>query len=129
MSDIHSLIPKDKHDLECVDRVSQLGYPAIAPILPQLLEWVQDINWPVAYPLSRLLASIGEPLIPPLLEVLHSEDGIWKYNCIEFVIKPMRMDVKRKLAAELELIAKMPSKTDILEEVHLVAQEAIDEMA
>jgi hypothetical protein len=70
MSDIHSLIPKDKHDLECVDPVSQLGYPAIAPILPQLLEWVQDINWPVAYPLSRLLASIGEPLIPPLLELV-----------------------------------------------------------
>src|SRR5262249_44528772 len=54
-----ALLPTGKHDVASARALVALGYPAVAPVLPQLLEWVQDINWPVAAvlaPFSRALA-------------------------------------------------------------------------
>lgn len=44
--DLSASIPTDKHDLAAVANAARLGYPAINAILPELLEWLQDINWP-----------------------------------------------------------------------------------
>ncbi len=38
------LLPRDKHDVAAVERLAALGYPTVEPVLPELLEWIQDIN-------------------------------------------------------------------------------------
>src|SRR4051794_23281462 len=64
MGDVQHLIPQNKFDLKRAQAAVEVGYPAVAPILPELLEWLQDYNWPVAHILAPFLASIGEPLVP-----------------------------------------------------------------
>ena len=44
---LRALIPRNKHDLRRARVLVALGYPAVAPVLPELLEWLQDLNWPV----------------------------------------------------------------------------------
>ena len=52
-------IPKDKHDLLALERARELGFPLLNEIIPDLLEWLQDGNWPVARPTATLLAEAG----------------------------------------------------------------------
>lgn len=40
------LLPKDKFDLERATALVSTGYPTVAPILPDILGWLQDGNWP-----------------------------------------------------------------------------------
>lgn len=55
------------------------GYPAVDPVLYELLEWIQDLNWPVAGELFPFLSTIGEPLAPHIRRVFASDDYIWQY--------------------------------------------------
>ena len=75
--EIKKLIPKSKHDHEAADSAAA-GYPVAAPILPNLLETVQDMNWPVAQTLAPFLATIGEPLAPHIRKIFETDDKIWK---------------------------------------------------
>ena len=75
----HPLVPKDKSDLETAQRAVRAGYPAVEPVLYELLEWIQDYNWPVAHVLYPFLASIGAPLAPQIRRVFAGEDYVWQY--------------------------------------------------
>ncbi|MDH3234095.1 MAG: DUF5071 domain-containing protein [Alphaproteobacteria bacterium] len=63
-------VPKDKFDEAAVERAERLGYPGLNPILPALLEWVQDPTWPVAIELMPLLAKAGPEIAPHLITIL-----------------------------------------------------------
>ncbi|WP_373273219.1 DUF5071 domain-containing protein, partial [Vibrio parahaemolyticus] len=44
-----------------------------------MLEWLQDLNWPVADPVSQRLLQLNLELVEPLLLILSSDDDVWKY--------------------------------------------------
>src|SRR5215510_7236919 len=79
MTDLSACIPKHKSDLAAAQCAVKIGYPGVNEILPQLMEWLQDYDWPVAHVLAPFLASIGEPLVPYVKRVLESDDQVWKY--------------------------------------------------
>lgn len=126
MTDPKSLIPRHKHDHERVEAVIALGYPAIASIVPQLLEWTQDPNWPVAIRLAKFLASIGEPIVGDVSEILAGADGGWKYACINMIIKRLPKAAAAQLTPQLIRLATAPTENDRHEEVDLAAKEALD---
>jgi len=66
---IRDYIPKDKVDTRAVARAAALGFPALNPILPDLLAWMQDLNWPVSRDLAPLLATAGVEIAPSLKSV------------------------------------------------------------
>jgi Domain of unknown function (DUF5071) len=90
MQPSHRLID-NKHDVQKAQALIALGYPAIEYALPELIEWLQDINWPVARVLAPFLADIGAPLAPyikaALLEAERTKDGTWKYWMINGILK------------------------------------------
>jgi Domain of unknown function (DUF5071) len=46
--DLRDCVPKDKFDLAATVKAREAGFPAINAILPDLLEGLRDMNWPVA---------------------------------------------------------------------------------
>jgi hypothetical protein len=78
-NELRELLPKDKHDMERATALVSTGYPTVAPILPDLLEWLQDGNWPVAHVIGPFLASIGAPLTEDVRRILQTQDHLWKY--------------------------------------------------
>jgi hypothetical protein len=121
MSDHSIILPLDKHDTLAVRQLAELGYPIISPVLPELMKWLQDANWPVARPISDLLVKIEKPVVPLLLEVLKGDDAIWKYWCLELVVRRLPPDVVAVLRPELERLAQCPSDSDRQEEVNVSA--------
>jgi hypothetical protein len=122
MSDHSIILPRDKHDTLAVRQLAELGYPIISPVLPELMKWLQDANWPVARHISDLLVKIEKPVVPLLLDVLKGDDAIWKYWCLELVVRRLPPDVVAVLRPELERLAQYPSDSDRQEEVDILAK-------
>jgi Domain of unknown function (DUF5071) len=80
------MLPVSKHDTDKAAKLGALGYPAVEPVLPQILKWLKDMNWPVAMVLKPLVAGIGAPLAPYLRDVFATDDDIWKYWILEVVV-------------------------------------------
>lgn len=77
--ELHEYLPRDKHDLERADKLIALGYPEVTPILPEILEWMEDGNWPVSHKLGPFLASIGAPLAEDIRRILRTQNFDWHY--------------------------------------------------
>ena len=58
-ADLLSMLPTHKADVSRAEALVVLGYPGVAPVLPVLMDWMQDPEWPVAQVLEL------PPLNPP----------------------------------------------------------------
>ncbi|MGO7895639.1 DUF5071 domain-containing protein [Rhizobium leguminosarum] len=127
MFDVESLVPRDKHDIAALSGIESAGYPAIAPILDDLLAWTAG-NWPIAQPLARFLVTLGEPIVDPLLRVLRGKDSSQKYFCFQLIVEKLSVEVLRALENDLQRLVDRPSKTDQLEGVDKLAREALQRL-
>jgi hypothetical protein len=126
--DPRELLPRDKHDLDHARAVAALGYPAVDPVLPDLLEWLQDCNWPVSRPIGDFLAALPEQMAPLIWKVLRGDDHVWKYWCIVRLISAMPVGVAEQFRAELTRLAENPTAAERTEELNEVAQDALHEL-
>ena len=121
---LEDCIPKNKHDKESVSRTRLVGFPGIDPILPQLLMWLQDLNWPVAYEVLELLSDADAEIVPHIKTILASQDGAWKYSLLSFgLLSRLEPTIRGALRDDLERLIASPTEDDIREEVNLAAME------
>jgi hypothetical protein len=118
------LIPKDKHDIQRAENLKNYSYSELKPIIPELLEWLQDLNWPVAKPISEYLKSINENISQEILAILKTNDSVWKYWIISIFGKITNDNFFRN---EIIRIATNPTKDEVAEEVDKIADEIIIE--
>lgn len=118
-------IPNDKFDNEAVKRATALGYPDLNPILPDLLVWLQDINWPVAPEVAALLRDAGTAIAPHVNAILSSTDGPWKYWVLKELGASLNGDVWSLIEPEVRRLAETPTSDDRVEEVYIVAAEVL----
>lgn len=123
--ELDSCIPADKHDHAAVARAVDAGYPALNLALPELLEWVQDINWPVAPDLVALLAQAGPEIAPHVKMILNSEDTGWKYSVLAFLAEHLRWEVWVLIEPDIARIARRPTAREKADEVNRVARELL----
>lgn len=124
--DLAALVPTHKSDTEKVRAIVALGYPAVAPIIPRLLEWMQDLNWPVAQELHPFLASIGAPLAPEVRRILETDDETWKFWILGMVVAESA-ELAALLRPELGRLAAHPTPDEREEGLHKVARAILDE--
>ena len=123
--DIRQLIPKDKGDIETASQLRNYSYTDIKPIVPELLEWVQDMNWPVARTVADYLESISENLAEEILKVLKGNDDIWKWGCLRIYLQNIDKINEDGLLNEIKRIASHPTKGEIEEDVNELAIELV----
>jgi hypothetical protein len=123
--DIHQLIPKDKFDIDTASQLRNYSYAEIKPIVPELLEWIQDMNWPVARTVADYLESISENLADEILKVLKGDDDIWKWGCLRIYLRTIDKINDEGLLNEIKRIASHPTKGEIEEDVNELAIELV----
>jgi hypothetical protein len=96
------------------------------PLLPELLEWVADINWPIARDAINLVLTVPEHIVEPICEVLRTTDDGWKNNCLNYVIPHLPVEQQRQLKPELERIVHQPTQDEIEEGTRDTAQELLN---
>jgi hypothetical protein len=116
--DIQELIPKHKDDQEVIEALKKLSFEEIKPIVPELLEWLQDINWPIARPVAEVLKPFSDQLVPEILKILKTNDGIWKLWILTTLARTTK---DQTLLKEIERIANYPTRDEIEDEVNAEA--------
>lgn len=119
---IENLIPKDKFDIERAENLKNYSYLEIKSIVPELLEWIQDCNWSVAKPISEYLASIHENITFEILQILKTNDEVWKYWTILIFGE---ITNNKSIRDEIIRIAINPTENEVAEEVDKVANDII----
>ncbi|HOH37098.1 MAG TPA: DUF5071 domain-containing protein [Spirochaetota bacterium] len=124
MDELKKFIPKNKFDVVSVSELSKYEYSFYKPILGNLFEWIQDINWPVAKVIIPLLIKAEKDIIPYVKDILNSNDSIWKYWVISQVVDGMDSIVKKTILIELkedfESIIDNPTIEDKSEELDIL---------
>ncbi|PPD43243.1 MAG: hypothetical protein CTY16_13790 [Methylobacter sp.] len=100
------LLPKDKHDFQGLEELFKLNPEMVEPHFGVLLEWLQDINWPIAQTIAEYLAQQGKALIPFVKEVLNGKDRVWQYNILVYIVDKWPVDIVTDIQGELENLAK-----------------------
>lgn len=118
------LVPKDKFDIETAEKLNQYSVDDIRSIVPALLEWLQDANWPVAYPVKLYLEKHVKHIQNEILEVFKTDDTLWKYWIL--LLLGRGIDDER-LIDEIKRIAVAPTNLEKKDEVDQIANELIAE--
>ena len=103
--ELRKLLPANKDDLAAVEALVRSGYPAVQPLLHDLLKWIRVESWPVAKPITDFLVTIGPPLTPEVGEVLASRDDLWKAAVLKNIVTDWPSDAIRQLSPQLFMIA------------------------
>lgn len=72
-------------------------YPTENSLIPSLLRWLQDLNWPGAIVIADHLVQIGEPLLKYLPEVFASNDEDWIENVIFSIVEYWPLELQEKV--------------------------------
>lgn len=122
---INALIPKNKFDLRSVSQIKKLDFITLEPIISELLEWIQDINWPVARYLAPFLATLGLSLKPYLKPIFESNDAEWIYFVLTHIVKKSP-ELLLSLHSELNELKEIYCKTLDESDVGLTVKELLD---
>ena len=103
--ELRALLPSNQDDVAAIEAIAARGYPAVEPILLDLMKWIRVRSWPVAKPSCEFLASIGPRLAPQVEQVLGSRDDVLKAVVLREFVSRWPGDDVRGLSAQLSMIA------------------------
>ncbi|MEK4628042.1 MAG: DUF5071 domain-containing protein [Solibacillus sp.] len=118
------MIPRDKFDVGAIEKLKQVHPEEVVLLLPQLLEWLQDFNWPVAEPMLEVLLQYPTELTPHIEQVLVGDDDMWIFWCLTKIVPVLPFYSKMVLADSVQKLAEQ-EKTQWNEDVIEAAQQAL----
>lgn len=98
----------------------------IRPIIPELLVWLQDGNWPVATEVRDILLPLDKELLPHIRSILKTNDSEWKFFLLTCLVSGLPKDTISELRHDLFDIAHNPSVSDKASEVDVAARNTLD---
>ncbi len=119
---VTDLMPSTKLEADKAHKLVALGYPAVAPALAEMLEWVEDASWPVAQVFLPFLARIGAPLASHVRYVLQSQDEQWKRVVLGSVVGESKA-LAQALTVDLHRLKDSPSAAEKAEGLDALADE------
>lgn len=124
MKQVKNLVPKNKFDFSGMEELMKLSDEEIEPVIPDLLAWMKDMNWPVAKEMPALLALHQETLIPHIIEILQPEqwECDWKTNIIHDLLPLLDEKYLLMLKPALERIMKNPTEGELDEGTNIQAE-------
>jgi hypothetical protein len=118
--DVKTLIPKDKFDIETAEKLKNYSFEEVKTIVPNLLEWLQDGNWPVSKTVADFLTPFTENIAQEILHILKGNDEVWKYWILLIFGKNITNETVKD---EIRRISLNPTEKEISEGVNEVAAE------
>ncbi len=117
--EIAELIPENKYDTSTIDDLMVVDEVKIQSILPQLLEWIADMNWPVAPEMLKVLARFPYSLVPHIRNALakDADDDILKSWIILCLIPLFPTEVQQIFTLDIQRIVDAPSIGEQQEEL------------
>ncbi|WP_108670429.1 DUF5071 domain-containing protein [Peribacillus acanthi] len=125
MKSYKDLIPRNKNDFNRVEKIKKLDRNNILPLLPDLLVFIQDMNWPVAPAILEILLTFPTEIVPHVQDVLSTDDDNWKWFILHFLIIELPVESKVHFKEYLTRVAEKPTENELAEELNEIAKEIL----
>jgi hypothetical protein len=126
IKNLKSLLPTDKFDTERAESLKAYSFEEVEPIFPQILEWLQDGNWPVARPVGEFVLSLPQDKTGPyLMQIMNGKEYDWKYFLISMFGREDKEKMYPQLLLELERLANHPTEVEVACELQWMAQQIV----
>jgi len=122
---LKEVVPKDKSDVEFINELAKHDIQEVKSVVPELLTWLQDYNWPAAEHVADYLAKYSNDIEDEILSVLKGSDDVWKYWVVFTLVLHSKVEPNEAIMEEVRRIANTPTASEKVEEVDEIAQEAI----
>lgn len=126
MGDFKDLLPRDKFDDDRVEMIKKMDRDKILPLLPGLLEWIQDMNWPVAKSVLELLLTFSEEIVPHVQDVLSSNDDNWKYFILNDLVRNLPIESRVQFREYLIRVSEAPTNNELAEGLDETAKDILE---
>jgi len=110
--ELKDCIPHDKSDTLAIFNAKAVGFPVLNPILPDLLVWLQDVNWPVAEEMANILSKAGPEIISHISDILHSDDPEWKDGLLTLLAPHLKPEIWTGIRRDVRRLARRPTAFD-----------------
>jgi len=129
--ELKALIPKDKFDTSTLDTLMSLKESDLSILLPELILWIADMNWPVATEILPVLSKYPDSIVPLIKEslVADQDDDILKIYIISYLVPRLPKDYQLMLYDDINRIAKNPTESEAYEETAEIALEWLDKIS
>ncbi len=121
-----ALLPRSKFDFESIERLKTMNCQDVLPLVPFLIGWMQDQNWPIAQPMGEFLSTFGKDIIPEIKWIFEGNDDLWKFGCICGILDQLSNDMIEPLVPFLKRFAENPTDEEIENDIHTVSKERLE---
>ena len=126
MEKIEDLLPRHKFDNDRVEMIKKMDRDKILPLLPGLLEWTQDMNWPVAKSVVELLLTLPEEIVVHVQDVLSSDDDNWKWFILNDLVIKLPIESRVQFREYLTRVSETPTHNELAEGLDEIAKEILE---
>ena len=120
-----NIIPKDKEDVNFIKNLERSDFNDIRKLIPDLLEWVKDGNWPQADLISQYLSPFINEFPDEIIFILKGKDEMWKYWVLKLLILDSEYKPMDRILFQIREIFLNPTKDDKEAEVDVIADEVL----
>ena len=114
MTKTNRLVPQNKFDTSTIKQLERIKTEQISTISMQLLEWIADMNWPVAQELIKVLPRFHKELMIDIKYILSDkvDDSIWKYWIINSLLPLFPPDSQTVFLPYIQRLAAMAASNE-----------------
>ncbi|MFJ5764528.1 DUF5071 domain-containing protein [Lysinibacillus sp. NPDC093210] len=126
MEEFEVFLPRNKHDIDKVVEIKKLDRNILVSLLPELLVFTQDMNWPVAPGVLEILLTFPKEIVPHVNAVLSSDDDNWKWFILHFLVIELPLESRVQFKEYLTRVAETPTEVELAEELDEIAKEILE---
>lgn len=101
-------MPVNGDDLPAATALVELGVPAMAPILRDMVRWMRLAESPVADAFADYFAKVGAPALDVVAEGLMRENGWFRHRAFSRILPHSPPELIGRLRDVLSFIATQP---------------------
>lgn len=126
MEGYEDYLPLNIYDVDKVEKLKKLDRNVLEPLLPDFLEYTQDMNWPVASGVVEILLTFPKEIVSHVQAILSSNDDNWKWFILHFLVIKLPVESQVQFKQYLIRVAQTPTQNEIAEELDEIAKEIVD---
>ncbi|PTX64094.1 uncharacterized protein DUF5071 [Kordia periserrulae] len=119
-------IPKNKSDEEFHLFLNKKKINEIREDVYLLLEWLQDINWPVVKYVSAYLNEYTNEIADDIIKVLNGTDEEWKYSIMHTLILNSNKKPNEFILNRIKKIYYSPTEEEKYAELVEIAEDILN---
>ena len=106
------MMPANGDDLAAAERIVEIGYPAVTPVMRDMVNWMRVAKSPVADAFAAFFGRLGPSAVGAINQGLMRENCWMRHRIFTQILPQWPPDAVRQLTSTLTIVATQPDAYD-----------------